>query len=105
MALAGMHIVFGYAGSNTDRQSGALLFTPYSSENKVTAGSTTITAPPSSQALGQPMVQCYPVADSFAAAGAAPNAANDTLPRVFCPAGQRTEFFVQPGDKISWAAA
>ena len=105
MALSGMHVVFGYAGSNQGRESGALLLKPMSSETLATASTTTKTAPASSASYGQPMVQIVASVDAWAAAGPAPDASVNTGPRVFCPAGETVEFFVDPGDKIDYEVA
>lgn len=105
MAFSGMHIVFGYAGSNTNRNTGAELLTPVASENLTSAGTTTKAAPPASGALGQPMVQLRAAADSWASIGPNPNAANDTVVRVLVPAGQPVEVYCNPGDRVAWASA
>lgn len=103
MAFAGMYVGFGYAGAPSDRANSASLFKPVSSETVASPGTTTITAPGSSGAYGVPMARLRASVDSYAQAAAVPNAANS--PRVFCPAGEWIEIYVEPGDKVAYIAA
>jgi hypothetical protein len=103
MAFSGLHVTCGIAGPMSNRSSmlslmGKVLW----SQTLPSAGTTTETAP-DPQDRGNPMFQVRAAADSFVAIAPAPNAT--TGPRIFVPAGERIEFYGEPGDKLAWVAA
>jgi len=108
MALAGIHVEFGYGGARgvitSVGTSAQPVFRLVSSENKTTAGTTTATAPAVDTNFGgEPLVRITAVADSFVAFGVTPNAAAE--PRAFIPAGETRDYVVTAGHKVAWAAA
>lgn len=104
MAFSGLHVTCGYAGSFTNRNTTlSLLGKVVWSQTFASAGTTTNSAPAASDAAGDPMFQVRASADSFVAIGPTPNAS--TGARIFVPAGERVEFYGQPGDRLAWVAA
>ena len=98
MALTGLHVWCGYAGSPQ-----GLLGKGVWSQTMASAGTTTQAAPSATTPQGPPMFQVRASADAFVAIGAAPNATTGT--RVFVPAGERVEFYAEAGDKLDWIPA
>lgn len=106
MAFSGLHVACGYAGATSLRESGlSLLGKVVWAQTMVSAGATTNSAPAVSDAAGQPIFTVRASADSFVAIGPAPDASQANGPRIFVPAGERVEFYAQPGDKLAWVAA
>ena len=104
MAFAGLHVTSGYAGSLTRRaDTFGVLGRVVWSETLASPATTTNVAPPISDGAGEPMFQVKASADSYVAIGAAPNAT--TGARILVSAGERLEFYAQPGDKLAWIAA
>ena len=107
MALAGIHVEFGYGGARGVVSGGGVssqsVFRLVSSQNVTTAGTTTAVAPAVSQFGGEPIDRITAVADSFVAFGATPDA--EAEPRAFIPAGETRDYVVTTGDKVDWAAA
>lgn len=102
MALSGVHIVAGYAGSFRREKSQAILGKVAWSESPGTGVSTTGVAPAVHDTLGQPIFRLRSSVDAYFAIGPAPNAA--TGPRVFVPANTDYDVFADAGDKVQWVA-
>lgn len=104
MALSGMHVACGYAGSSTNRWAtlSAIGRTIWS-ETLASPGTTTNTAPASSDTAGDPIFQVRSTVDSFVSLGPVPNASSG--PRQFVAAATEYTFYAQPGDKLAWVAA
>ena len=104
MALTGLHVACGYAGSQSQRwASMALIGKTIWSETLTTAGTTTNVAPAASDIAGDPIFEVNSAADAFVSIGKTPDAVNGT--RQFVCGGQDYSFYAQPGDKLAWAAA
>lgn len=103
MALNGVHIVAGYAGSFRREKSQAILGKVIWSEAPATGVSTTNGAPGVHDTLGQAVLRLRSSADAYFAIGAAPNAT--TGPRIFVPANTDVDIFADAGDKVQWVAA
>lgn len=103
MALAGVHICFGYANGGPVPQtgpSGTLL--PYSAKSSQTMASpatSTISAP-----IGQPLLSISASAPIFYAVGPNPDATNGPR-RYYDPTFGREDILVNVGDKFAWILA
>jgi hypothetical protein len=100
MALAGLHAACGYAGSSTNRWAtlSAVGKTVWS-ETLASPGTTTNTAPASSDVAGDPVFNIRSSIDAFVPLGPTPNAS--TGPRQFVAANTDYTFYAQPGDKLA----
>lgn len=106
MAFTGLHITAGYVGPSYGRSltKNAALFTRITgSESMSAGGTTTMVAPASHESMGPPVLRVQAAADAWVAIGQNPNASSG--PRTLCRAGEDYDFFVEPGDKLQWAAA
>lgn len=104
MALTGLHVVCAYAGSKSVRaKSQAIMGDVQWTESPSSGVSTTSVAPIPSESMGDPMFRIHAAADSWVSIGASPNA--NANPRLFVPAGEDYDIFVEPGDKLQWVAA
>lgn len=104
MAFSGLHVTSAYAGPMSHRFAAMpLLGRPVWSETMASAATTAQAAPAVHDAAGEPIFQVRASADSFVAIGASPNAS--TGARIFVPAGEKVEFYAQPGDRLAWVLA
>jgi len=106
MALAGLHVVAGYAGNKGfNGSTQALLGRITWSETMAVAGTTATgnVAPANDQTNGMPMFRIRAAADSWVAIGAAPNATTGN--RVLVPANTDYDLYATPGDRVAWIAA
>lgn len=103
MALAGLHVVQGYAGgigANSSVQ--ALIANPSWSETLDAAG-TTVKAAEAGTGTGRPIFRLRSGVDVFVAIGPTPNAT--TGARFYIPAEFDYDIFANPGDKVAWIVA
>ncbi|RWX72568.1 hypothetical protein [Mesorhizobium sp. M2A.F.Ca.ET.039.01.1.1] len=104
MALSGLHVACGFAGSIALRSTGfPILGKPSWSQTMPTAATTTQAAPKGDEARGDPIMSVISSVDAFVAVGPSPDATNG--PRYFVAANERLEFYVSAGDKLAWVAA
>lgn len=103
MALSGVHIVAGYAGSFRREKSQAILGKIAWSESPANGVTTTGSAPTVHDTLGQPVFRLRTSADAYFAIGVTPNATSG--PRVFVPANTDYDVFADAGDKVQWVPA
>lgn len=104
MALSGIHIVAGYAGSIVSRDKsqpilGRIIWT----ETLITPGTTTNAAPLPSDAEGQPIFRLRCSIDAYVSIGKAPDATSS--PRFFLPANTDYDVFPDSGLKLAWVPA
>jgi hypothetical protein len=106
MAFTGLHVVCAYTGPESDREDAmSLIGKAVWAQTFAVAGTTTEAAPLPSPTSGAPVFQVRAAIDAFVAAAPIPDASSATSKRFFVPAGERVEFYVQPGDKLAWVAA
>ncbi|MBX5132530.1 hypothetical protein HJB80_07615 [Rhizobium lentis] len=104
MALSGLHIVCGYAGSQTARYtSQAVLGKIMWSEAPASGVTSTNSAPVASDIAGDPIFRLNAAADSWVSIGKTPDATSGT--RFIVRAGADYDVYAQPGDKLQWIAA
>ena len=105
MALSGLHVAFGYAGSPAPggMDVTALSRNTVASETLTNPGATTITAPAGALELGQAVASLRCSVDAWIAIGPNPNASAN--PRRYLSANTDFDIFVFAGDKVAWAAA
>ena len=104
MALSGLHVVAGYAGSSSQRHlSQPLLGRIKWSETLATAGTSALGAPENSDREGQPVFRLRSSADAWIAIGRTPNAS--ASPRLAIPANTDIDIFVEPGERVAWVPA
>jgi hypothetical protein len=109
MALAGVHLAFGYCNNGTVglQQPPSLLFGCTSSQLMASAGTSTVAAPASS-GIFQACASISASAPIFYAFGPAPVAdGSDPVPkrRYMDPANGAVDLFVNAGDKLAWVFA
>ncbi len=103
MALTGLHITFGYAGTNPTPIQTSSVFRVSSSETIAAAGTSTTSAPAFNRYSGEPIARVTASAAAFVAFGTSPNATSGA--RIYLNALETKDFVVRPGDKIAWIAA
>ena len=104
MALTGLHVSAGYAGSATHRYASAkILGRQLWSQTLATAGTTANTAPASRDTEGDPIFQIAASVDAFVAIGPNPDATNGA--RIFVRANTDWTAYAQQGDRLSWVPA
>jgi hypothetical protein len=103
MALNGLHVAAGYAGSYRRDKSQPILGKIIWSEAPASGAATTNVAPAFSDVFGQPVFRFRSSADVYVSIGPAPNPA--ASPRILVPAGTDYDVFAEPGDKVAWSAA
>lgn len=110
MALAGVHVAFGYCNIGTvgQQQPPSLLFGCTSSQTMASAGTSTVAAPASGSQSIQAVMSISAAAPIFYAVGPAPVADGSDTPnkrRYMDPANGREDIFVNAGDKVAWVLA
>lgn len=110
MALAGVHVAFGYCNIGTvgQQQAPSLLYGCTASQTMASAGTSTVVAPASGSALIQSVMSISAAAPIFYAVGPAPVAdGSGGAPkrRYMDPANGREDIFVNAGDKVAWVLA
>ena len=106
MALSGLHITCGYASSSSHRHLGLpLLGKVVWAQTMTEAGITEHAAPSGNDTRGAPMFQVRSSVDAFVSPDPTPDASSANSKRIFVPAGERVEFYAEPGDKLAWVAA
>ncbi|MDK4730336.1 hypothetical protein [Rhizobium phaseoli] len=104
MALTGLHVVCGYAGSQSQRwASQALLGKIAWSEAPATGVTSTNVAPASSDVAGDPIFRVNAAADSWVSIGKTPDATAGK--RFLVRSGGDYDVYAEPGDKFQWIAA
>jgi len=104
MALTGLHVACGFAGSMSQRYtSKALLGKLVWSEAPASGVTSTNAAPASSDVAGDPVFRINAAADSWVSIGKTPDATTGT--RFLVRAGSDYDVYTQPGDKLQWIAA
>lgn len=109
MALAGLHVEFGFIGEAEHALNNTNNFGRVVMSETIASGTTTQAAKAVSGA-GQPAVRVTASADSYVAAGPTPDAtqavgSTHQTARSFVKAGTPTILYVSVGDKVSFAAA
>ncbi|MBY5760937.1 hypothetical protein HFO07_30555 [Rhizobium leguminosarum] len=104
MAFSGLHVVCGFAGSQSQRfASQALLGKISWSEAPASGVTSTNVAPAASDIAADPIFRINAAADSWVSIGPAPNATAGT--RFLVRAGADYDIYAQQGDKLQWIAA
>ncbi|AIC27069.1 hypothetical protein IE4771_CH01952 [Rhizobium etli bv. mimosae str. IE4771] len=104
MAFSGLHVVCGYAGSQSQRYTSQAVFGKIAwSESPATGVTSTNVAPVSSDIAGDPIFRINAAADSWVSVGPTPNATSGT--RFLVRAGADYDVYVEPGAKLQWIAA
>ncbi|MBX4967195.1 hypothetical protein [Rhizobium binae] len=104
MALTGLHVVCGFAGSQIAREKSQPILGKIAwSEAPGSGVTSTNIAPPVNDAMGQAVFRIHAAADSWVSIGPTPNAT--TGKRVLVPASVDYDVFAEPGDKFQWIAA
>jgi hypothetical protein len=103
MALTGLHVLSGYAGSIRREKSQPILGKIIWSEAPASGVATTNVAPALSDVLGQPVFRFRSAVDAYVSIGPTPNPAAN--PRILVPANTDYDVFADPGDKVAWSAA
>ena len=110
MALAGVHIAFGYCNIGTvgQQQPPSLLFGCTSSQTMASPGTSTISAPGGATPQTQAVISISAAAPIFYDVGPNPVADGSDTPnsrRYYDPANGREDIFVSAGDKFAWVLA
>lgn len=104
MALTGLHVICGFAGSSVHRdKSEAILGRVAWSEQPESGVATTNAAPGARDAEGQAIFRIRAAADSWVSVGTAPNPSTGT--RFLVAAGTDYDVFADEGDRLKWIAA
>lgn len=104
MAFNGLHVACGFTGGTGENGNLTPLVRALQwSETLATAGKTTHTAPEGGQVNGDPIFRITVSGAAFVSIGPDPDAVNG--PRLFIPAGDTIDTFVEPGDKLAWVTA
>ncbi|ACE92038.1 hypothetical protein RHECIAT_CH0003090 [Rhizobium etli CIAT 652] len=104
MAFSGLHVVCGFAGSQSQRYtSQAILGKVVWSEAPATGVTSTNAAPSPSDIAGDALFRINAAADSWVAVGKTPDATAGT--RFLVRAGADYDIYAQQGDKFQWVAA
>jgi len=104
MALTGLHVACGFAGSQSARYtSQAILGKIVWSEAPASGVTSTNAAPAATDIAGDALFRINAAADSWVSVGKAPDATNGT--RFLVRAGSDYDIYCQQGDKFQWIAA
>ncbi|MBX5239509.1 hypothetical protein [Rhizobium sp. NLR22b] len=104
MAFSGLHVVCGYAGSQTARYTSQAVFGKIAwSEAPASGVVSTNVAPASSDIAGDPIFRFNAAADSWVSIGKTPDATTGT--RFLVRSGSDYDIYAAPGDKLQWVAA
>jgi hypothetical protein len=104
MALTGLHVACGFAGSQSQRwTSQALLGKLVWSEAPASGVTSTNVAPAATDIAGDAVLRINAAADSWVSIGKTPDATAGT--RFLVRAGSDYDVYAQQGDKFQWIAA
>ncbi|MBX4989558.1 hypothetical protein [Rhizobium lentis] len=104
MALTGLHVVCGYAGSQSQRYTSQALLGKISwSEAPASGVTSTNAAPAATDIAGDAIFRINAAADSWVSIGPTPDATAGT--RFLVRAGADYDVYAQQGYKLQWIAA
>ncbi|MBB2753347.1 UNVERIFIED_ORG: hypothetical protein GGI57_004069 [Rhizobium aethiopicum] len=104
MAFSGLHVVCGFAGSQSARYtSQAILGKIAWSEAPASGVTSTSAAPAATDIAGDALFRINAAADSWVSIGKTPDATSGT--RFLVRAGSDYDLYAQQGDKFQWIAA
>jgi hypothetical protein len=104
MAFNGLHVVCGFTGGAGENGNLTPLIRHIKwSQTLPSAGETEQAAPEGGQVNGDPIFRVIASLPVFVAVGPDPDPVNG--PRMYIPAGETIDTFVEPGDKLAWVAA
>ncbi|NKM55795.1 hypothetical protein GFL21_14860 [Rhizobium anhuiense] len=104
MTFSGVHVVSGFAGSQSQRYTSQAILGKISwSEAPASGVTSTNAAPASSDIAGDPVFRINAAADSWVSVGPTPNATSGT--RFLVRSGADCDVYAAPGDKFQWIAA